>query len=317
MASNSLRTELQNLRDRLQVAQAEYLRANQGQTLDALLIEAGRKDIASPDAVHRLLIKKKFVPKSTETVIYNARFGEDVGADPNANPCRRLSLIGNPIGAEWFLRLCQEGMDILGGVELDGVDPRVLSVGLCNLRRGLKWTPAERKPNGVDLTRASRARWLWLMFDLAWRTNAGTTLFAFRKFTHPKFDIELPYDPEFFGGRCRKPRPANFIADEMKWAKRLPDYFHSHIKDVFAKSLTMIDVLLRNIDDQVTPDHTSVDPAKLKLALEFIRTEGPKVGKEVATHVDVDPGTFRKLYVKPLEALGVRNNRDGKGYFAS
>lgn len=72
-----LQTELQNLKDRFRVGQDEYLRTNQGKTLDTLLIEAGRKDIASTDAVHRLLLKKKFISKTTETVIYDARFGED------------------------------------------------------------------------------------------------------------------------------------------------------------------------------------------------------------------------------------------------
>ncbi|MFM9964927.1 MAG: hypothetical protein ACKV2Q_27310 [Planctomycetaceae bacterium] len=313
MASNSLQSELQNLRDRFRVGQDEYLRVNEGKTLDALLIEAGRKDIASPDAVHRLLLKKKFVPKSPETVIYDARFGEDGGTDPNENPSRRLSLIGNPKGAEWFLRLCREGMEILGGVELAGIDPRALSIGLCNLRRGLKWTPAERKPK--DLTHAGHCRWLWIMLDIAWRANSGTTLFTLRRFVHPKFDIELPYETEFFQGRCRrKPRPTNFIADEVKWAKQLPDYFHSRINDVFAKSLTMIDTLLRNIDAPVASTRPLVDPTKLQLALEFIKANGPKVGKEVATHIPLDAGTFRRHYVKPLKALGVINER-GRGYF--
>ena len=245
MAAESLRlqTELQNLKDRFRVGQDEYLRTNQGRTLDALLIEAGRKDIASTDAVHRLLLKKKFVSKTSETVIYDARFGEDGGADPNANPCRRLSLIGSPAGAEWFLRLCQDGMEIVRGAELVGVDPRALSIGLFNMRLGLQWTP----------TRASQSRWLWLMFDQAWHGNSGTTLSAFRSFVHPKFDIEWPYETEFFQSRCRKPRPANFIAAELKWSKQLPDYFHSRINDVFAKSLTLIDAMMRNMSGPKQP----------------------------------------------------------------
>lgn len=343
MAAESLRvqTELQNLKDRFRVGQDEYLRTNQGKTLDTLLIEAGRKDIASTDAVHRLLLKKKFISKITETIIYDTRFGDDYKGDPNANPSRRLSLIGNPSGAEWFLRLCQEGMDILRSATLEvvGVDPRVWSIGLCisnrAARKSIRWTPAERKPNGIDLTRASHCRWLWLMFDLAWRAKTGTTLTASRYFVHPKFDIELFYETEFFQLRCREPRQPNFIADELKWAKQLPDYFHSRINDVWAKSITMIDTLLRNLTDpdgNTAPPNTAPkglpgrpsDPAKVKHAqrVNELLCQSPRpLWKTVKTTVNTEFNlegdavyTWRQLYELHRYHHGdkAKNNRGGK-----
>ncbi|MCH7870465.1 MAG: hypothetical protein IID33_02075 [Planctomycetes bacterium] len=109
---------------------------------------------------------------------------------------------------------------------------------------------------------ASRAfnRWVWSVYDLAWRGNTGSPLRAERKLWESGFPTS-PYDVEFYrrfikGGQRNPLNPSVFA----KWAESLPDYFCSELSDAFMCSVYAIDILLGgqlDADDAPPRDHTT------------------------------------------------------------
>jgi hypothetical protein len=64
-------------------------------------------------------------------------------------------------------------------------------------------------------------------------------------------------------------------------------------------------------DDEAAPEQ--IIPAKVRMALEFIKAKGPVKAVLVANHIDISHPGFRTRYVPKLKALGVKN--DGDGYY--
>jgi hypothetical protein len=66
--------------------------------------------------------------------------------------------------------------------------------------------------------------------------------------------------------------------------------------------------------EQAPPLPELIHP-QVQMALDFLKTNGPSTAATIAAHLGVLENTFRRHYAKPLKALGVRNERDGDGYY--
>ena len=221
-------SELLSLRERFLDAGREYARTASGAPLDALAIHEGRREAKSADEIHRLLVRKGFVDRQQETVWFHTRFG--LNEDRHENPVRRLSLIGNEEGSTRFRWLCKDALTLIDGIDLQlpqGSDGTLLIDG----RSLWPWNLCRIPGNDVPPSRLSstphtfgESWWLWLLFEFGWH-QWRNSLLAFGRFVATSGrDEAVPYDTE-------KPSP----------------YFHSFIRDVFVKSASMVDAMLRKI----------------------------------------------------------------------
>lgn len=68
------------------------------------------------------------------------------------------------------------------------------------------------------------------------------------------------------------------------------------------------------IKHQIPPPQPS---EREKEILDFVRRKGHAKGTVIASHFQIEESTFRKHYSKRLKQFGLKNDRDGSGYYVS
>jgi hypothetical protein len=123
------------------------------------------------------------------------------------------------------------------------------------------------------------ARWLWIVFDLAWKKVRGSPLQADRLVWHQpegkpcsSYTLDVDFAREWESESKPGPGPDQArrieeIAYLKAWAERRPGFYYSSLDDLFAASVWAIDLLtLHEADTALSVEARSGDVAAASLA---------------------------------------------------